>query len=281
VSVLDVSTPATPVEVTSLDTGGSAYDVCKSGSFLFVADGTAGVRVVNVANPAAPFESGYYDTSDRAVGVFAEGPYVYAASSRGGLYVLDYDEFAAVTVAGFTAAAVETGVRLDWSVEADEPVSGFRILRVAGGGGQVVSVTGGQLIPPDRTSYVDATVSPGVVYRYTLVVVKPDGSEVVSRTVTVLPAARRPVLYQNYPNPFNPSTTIGFVLPEKTRVSLSIFDVRGGLVKTLADGPMERGLKQVVWDGTNRSGEPAGSGIYFYRLKAGKITTTRKMLLVK
>ena len=88
-------------------------------------------------------------------------------------------------------------------------------------------------------------------------------------------------LHQNRPNPFNPTTTISFVLPSRMRTSLAIFDVRGALVRRLLDEDLPAGLKEVVWDGRNQRGQPAASGLYFYELRAGKESMTRKMLLLK
>jgi hypothetical protein len=83
-------------------------------------------------------------------------------------------------------------------------------------------------------------------------------------------------LGQNYPNPFNPSTSIGFTLSEAARVSLEVFDLRGGKVATLADGLKPAGSHAVRWDA---AGLP--SGIYFYRLRSELGTLTRRMLLLK
>lgn len=83
-------------------------------------------------------------------------------------------------------------------------------------------------------------------------------------------------LYQNYPNPFNPTTTITYDLPLKASVKLVIYNVLGQKIATLVDGLQEPGRYNVMFDA---SGLP--SGIYFYRLEAGKFVQTRKMLLVK
>ena len=85
-----------------------------------------------------------------------------------------------------------------------------------------------------------------------------------------------------YPNPFNPETTINFNLLESvSNVSIKIYNVKGQLVQKLLDSEMDKGAHQVVWKGDNISGSQAGSGIYFYQLKAGDITETRKMMLIK
>jgi len=83
-------------------------------------------------------------------------------------------------------------------------------------------------------------------------------------------------LRQNYPNPFNPSTAIGFAIPEQSAVEIEIFNILGQKVDTAFDGNLPAGNHSVVWDGSKFS-----SGIYYYKLTAGKFNDIRKMLLVK
>ncbi|RMG94891.1 MAG: T9SS C-terminal target domain-containing protein [Chloroflexi bacterium] len=102
----------------------------------------------------------------------------------------------------------------------------------------------------------------------------------------VATVARSPILHQNYPNPFNPSTTIVFSLPYNSptgqaRITLQIFDITGRKVRTLIDSDLPAGNHVVQWDGTNDAGQPVSSGLYFYRLNAGKFQQTRKMLLLR
>ena len=84
-----------------------------------------------------------------------------------------------------------------------------------------------------------------------------------------------------YPNPFNPTTTISFSIKEKTPVELIIYNSLGQKVQTLVNKPLEKGEHSVVWNGTDNKGRPVASGIYFYRMKAGKYTETQKMILKK
>jgi|GEM_PF-2347483 len=83
-------------------------------------------------------------------------------------------------------------------------------------------------------------------------------------------------LYQNYPNPFNPVTRITFTLPEKSPVTLKIYDALGREVAVLVSGELPAGRYTEVWDARNFP-----SGVYFYRLQAGKFSQTKKLLLVK
>ncbi len=95
-----------------------------------------------------------------------------------------------------------------------------------------------------------------------------------------LPVARVE-LGQNYPNPFNPSTTIAFSLPQSGHVKLQVFDLRGRLVRTLLDETRPQGRQAVDWDGRDQRGSGVASGMYFYRLDAGKQTQQRRMMLLK
>ncbi len=86
---------------------------------------------------------------------------------------------------------------------------------------------------------------------------------------------------QNYPNPFNPTTSIKYAIPQDARVSLVIYNMLGQVVKTLVDQEQEAGYYTVRWDGTNDFGGKVASGIYIYRIVAGKYTSTMKMNLIK
>ena len=86
----------------------------------------------------------------------------------------------------------------------------------------------------------------------------------------------RVTLLQNYPNPFNPVTTIAFSLPERSRVTLRVFNVLGEEIALLADEVRPPGRNTVEWNAGDRPG-----GIYFYRLAAGTSILTGRMALVR
>ncbi len=83
-------------------------------------------------------------------------------------------------------------------------------------------------------------------------------------------------LDQNYPNPFNPLTTISFTLPAKSFVTLKVFDMRGREVSVLLGEELAPGSYSRKW---NAGGLP--SGVYFYRLQAGTLSETRKLILLQ
>ena len=93
-------------------------------------------------------------------------------------------------------------------------------------------------------------------------------------------------LLPNYPNPFNPETWIPYQLSEPAEVKLTIYDINGRIVRDLDLGHQRAGIyhsraRAAHWDGRNTHGEPVASGIYFYTLKAGEFSATRKMLIRK
>ncbi len=88
-------------------------------------------------------------------------------------------------------------------------------------------------------------------------------------------------LGSNYPNPFNPTTTISFELASPGAVTLDIFNQKGQLVRTLVDSEQAAGTHHILWDGKDSTGAQAASGIYFYRMKSGKFSSTRKMVMMK
>ena len=96
----------------------------------------------------------------------------------------------------------------------------------------------------------------------------------IHQTTSEIPSAYR--LEQNYPNPFNPSSKINFSLPKSGDVTLVVFDASGKLVETILQGYRLAGSYETEF---NASG--LASGVYFYTLRAGEFTETKKMVIVK
>jgi len=85
----------------------------------------------------------------------------------------------------------------------------------------------------------------------------------------------------SYPNPFNVTTTITFTLPTPSDVNLSVVDVQGAHVRTLASGPFLSRTYEFEWDGKNDGGDRVSSGVYFCRLSTSGETLSQKMVLVR
>ncbi len=100
-------------------------------------------------------------------------------------------------------------------------------------------------------------------------------------TTETLVSESKTRLLGNYPNPFNPETRINFEIENEEDVRLEIFNIKGQKVKTLLSNKLEKGIHQIIWQGKDDLGHQVSSGIYFYRLKAGKNLLTKKMMLLK
>lgn len=110
---------------------------------------------------------------------------------------------------------------------------------------------------------------------------KPDAWLVTFREGSNIISAPDEVSLSNYPNPFNPTTTISYSLPREGKISLSIYNIKGQLVKQLVSGSQPEGYYEIVWNGKDDTGKQVSSGIYYYRITACGKTLNKKMLMLK
>ena len=97
---------------------------------------------------------------------------------------------------------------------------------------------------------------------------------------------KQTALLQNYPNPFNPETWLPYQLAQDVPVTISIYNTKGQLIRTLHLGDQKAGIyvakdKAAYWDGRNHIGEKVANGVYFYTLQAGGFRATRRMVILK
>ncbi len=160
-------------------------------------------------------------------------------------------------------------------------LTGFKIYR----DGTLIST----ITDPLTTSFKDMD-RPNGTYIYGVTAVYDEGESVpVTDTVTVYYVANDdpgiPALVTelqgNYPNPFNPSTTIRYSVKETSPVSIGIYNVKGQLVKTLVNEEKTSGNHYAVWNGLDNNNQPASSGVYFYKMRAGTYSSTKKMIMMK
>src|SRR5690554_3320796 len=139
------------------------------------------------------------------------------------------------------------------------------------------------------TGYIDEDLSPGT-YHYTIVGIFSVGEtntlelEVeittsVEEDEAVIPLTTR--LQGNYPNPFNPETTISYSIEQEGMATIEIYNINGQLVRTLVRSHHTPGEYSVIWTGEDNQDRKLRSGVYLYRMKSGKYTSTKKMLILK
>jgi hypothetical protein len=206
-----------------------------------------------------------------------------------------------VVLSSFTVAVTsDLYVEMQWVTETEMNMLGYNVFR-----GQELDLSSTikineTIIPSQNTSqtsvysFIDDDVETGGTYFYWLqmmemdldysfqgpvsVTVEKPGDEGETPEVEYVTA-----LEGVYPNPFNPKTTIMFSLAEDAKVTLTIFNVRGQVLGVLAeDEPLGRGSHRVIWNGLDRDGKPASSGIYFYRMQTDDgYEEVKKMTILK
>jgi hypothetical protein len=185
------------------------------------------------------------------------------------------------------------GVELTWSAVTHPNLAGYYIYRSHWENGEFIRVN---LNPVTETHYTDATLPDTGVYWYYVIAiysnnqwlaesfgsVKDHGyttSVSISEGESQIPTEF--FLSQNYPNPFNPTTLISFGLPTDSDVKVEVFNLLGQRVRTLLHSQEKAGYKTIIWDGNDESGKGVASGVYFYKVEAGKYNETKKMTLLR
>lgn len=204
-----------------------------------------------------------------------------------GRFITPYDpSIIPVELSSFTAMVNRNNVMLNWMTASEVNNMGFDIERskvksqkseefawekigFVDGNGTTTGVS--------TYSFTDEGLSSGV-YNYRIKQIDFDGTFKyynLSETVEI-GVPERFELAQNYPNPFNPNTVIGYQLPVIGFISLKVFDIIGNEVATLVNEYKSAGRYEVEFDASVLT-----SGVYFYVLRAGEYTQTKKMILLR
>lgn len=178
-----------------------------------------------------------------------------------------------------------SGHALTWDESTAADFRHFRVYRGASPG--FVPSPANLVATTTANGWLDTAAPPGAAsYKVTALdfAGNESGPAAVSSVSAVDGAAlpQRFALAANVPNPFNPATQVHYEVPAGGGdLSLRIYDLRGRLVRTLADGPQAAGRHAVTWDGRDGAGRALPSGVYFCRLQAGAVVETRAMALSK
>jgi hypothetical protein len=171
------------------------------------------------------------------------------------------------------------------NVAVPEPTARARAIPVLISGGSyplTISWKGSSAHPNDHLTALDAHGKKEVFSMATageMTITAPNAKRALQLVIdnsSIRDIPKEFALYQNYPNPFNPSTTIRYDVPKNVRVQLRLYNLLGEEVMSLVDAVQEPGAYAVPL-----SGERLASGIYFYRLEAGDIQFTKKLVLMK
>ena len=88
-------------------------------------------------------------------------------------------------------------------------------------------------------------------------------------------------LSNNYPNPFNPSTVIEYSISKDSHVDLSVYNVKGQLIRRLVSGFEKKDRYRVIWDGRDSDGKLVESGVYLYRMTSDSFSQTKKLIILR
>ena len=161
---------------------------------------------------------------------------------------------------------------LFYVVDRDAPVTvsdiDVKMNKVSPGNGRLVFQVGNVCIPRNQHLEVNAYWVNTATYG---VDVDPDESLIPKKFA----------LYENFPNPFNPTTQIAVDLPEAASTKITVWNIMGQKVATLYSGNLSAGHHVVNFDGRDQNGKQLTSGMYFYRVTAGKYNAIKKMTLLK
>jgi hypothetical protein len=188
----------------------------------------------------------------------------------------------ATQLRSYAARFSGSGVQVEWSVSEIAADVGFVPMRASGADDDFLELSP-TLIEREELSFsfVDENCEPGTTYRYRVDIVESGERRVLFESDAVTTPPGMLTLHQNSSNPFNPSTVITYDIPAGCKVELSVYDVTGKLVWRTAEGYRDGGSHSCRWDGRDMTGAQVASGVYVYRLFAGKEVASRKMVLLR
>ena len=265
-----------------------------------VPEDTDGLAITQATLPNLPNGAFWSQNNDRSVFCF---DWKAIADSFGLMVVTEDDQSLPVELSSFSARVEKDVVFLTWTVESEIENAGFELYRKTDRETDFSLIQSYQTHPALKgkgtssspTSYHTVDMisgNAGESIRYRLAQVDYSGERHILRTITVRVNQQtgdehssnisdRYFLFPNYPNPFNPTTTLPVRLARDGKIHLAVYDVSGKEVKVLFHGFRTAGVHAFTWDGTDATGNPMPSGIYFAQLLTQNLRFTRKMLLVR
>jgi len=270
-SVVNIAEPANPSIISFAGINDDPSGLCVSGDFAYLA-AACGLHVIDIRDPYSPQEAAIAPDSG-AVHVAVLSDHAYVTISGGYFCVVDITNPQVPRVMTY----VHTGGYVDGIATAND-----HVLVAAGNGGlQIYDVSNPEV--PIESGYYEGTIWASKVagngpYAY---VASENHLEILDCSDALASKSRTlahpfTFILACYPNPFNPSTTISFSLPQTGVVKVSVFDVTGRRVQTLADKRFEAGEHRLNFNGTSLA-----TGVYLIRAEAGAFRQTQKLMLIR
>jgi hypothetical protein len=318
VFVVDATNPSSPVKLSTIITP-RARGIAISGNYLYVAVSDSGLGVFNISSPATPALVGYFHSSSQYGENVAAAGNVVGLTDYNTILFFDVTTPTAPVEKGLTTT-FKTGnegfaIAGNYAYVPDgdslkifnitnllTPTMTARIFMGTGSYGYAAAVSGNYCYvaseatgvraidisnpaSPVEAGYYDGVPqSRGVAVngKYVYVAEKIDGLTVYGNNLVTAVEQYGPTtlksfsLDQNYPNPFNPSTTIEFSVAGRQPVTVKIHDLLGREVATLVNETLNPGTYRTQWEAAANP-----SGVYFYTVRAGIESMTRRMILMK
>jgi len=182
-----------------------------------------------------------------------------------------------VELTSFTYNVVNGKVVLHWTTATETNNQLFEIEREINGSFITIGFVNGNgtTTQPSSYSFTDESALAGITY-YRLKQIDFNGRYKYTDAIEVNVPLEDFSLGQNYPNPFNPSTKINFSIPQKSFVTLKVYNIQGEEVASLISGELNAGVYNAEWNGINLP-----SGVYIYSLNTGNVVLSKKMQLLK
>ncbi len=275
IKIYNVANPAAPVETGSIDLDVWTGNLALEGNYLFV--GSSGIMIFDVSNPSSPQQAGFVGSGNLYGGGLARaGTYLYAATndavdiytcadpadpqfaSRTNLPAGIFD-LEAVQNKVYVAAETSGVYVLEHDSAGFAQITGYYNTR---GWAKQLAVCGSYVYVADTRSFV--------ILHY-------NGNS--DNNDHLIPPAELAGQICNHPNPFRDKTTISFYLQKASSLNVSVYNLRGQLIRCLKDGFASPGPCEIVWDGRDEQGGKAAAGIYLYRIQSGDFSLAGKMLL--
>lgn len=210
-----------------------------------------------------------------------------------------YYDYAPTAPTGFSiSGSARQHPTCSWSANTELDLNGYKLYKNEANSGWSLYRT----LSKNTTSYTDRSViigmggkfSSNVCYRVSAFDLTGQESSASRPRCKPLGSVSKQIgipnvyaLHAPYPNPFNPSTSIRFDLPEKSRVSMVIYDVLGREITTLIHNTIEPGFQEIRWDGKDDNGNPVSTGMYIYQFSAfseeseKQFNKSNKLILMK